>query len=395
MKIIFLDWKCFDRDETKAAFRDMGHEVVSFIHDDYNSDESDDFDRAFKEFAERSHPDFVFSYNYFPAVALACRDLELPYISFLYDSPYSYIYSYTLAFPTNHVFLFDSSLAEFFQSGGLSNVHYMVLPGMPEKMDVLLTRKYDKTRCFADVSFVGALYNEAHNFYDRMDLSKAPYVEGYLRGVMDAQKKISGYNFVEELLSDEILARLQEIYPVPKGDRTIETDGFRYADYFINRKITSEERIEYMTALGERFGKNYNIKLFTLDSDFKLPGIQNMGIARYEDEMPYVFHDSRININISLRSIKTGIPLRCMDIMAYGGFLLTNYQTDFMYDFVPGEEFVYYENCDDMLKKTEYYLTHESERADIAKNGQQKVRDYFTIEKVLTRMLDIAFEGDK
>ena len=104
-----------------------------------------------------------------------------------------------------------------------------------------------------------------------------------------------------------------------------------------------------------------------------------------------VFHDSRINLNISLRSIKTGIPLRCMDIMACGGLLLSNFQADFFHDFVPGEDFDYYENKEDMLSKVEYYLDHEKERAEIAANGQQKIRDFFTIEAVLKRILDTVF----
>ncbi len=335
----------------------------------------------------------VFSDNYFPAVALACGEMELPYISFLYDSPYSYIYSYTLAFPTNHVFLFDSSLAAYFQNGGLTNVHYMVLPGVPENADRLLKKTYDKKRMSADISFVGALYNEAHNFFDRIDFSKAPYLCGYVLGVMDAQNKIAGYNFVEELLTPEILDGLQDIFPVDREEKSIETPGFRYADYFINRKITSEERMEYLKAIGERFGGGYDIKLFTLDSGYKIPGVKNMGIAKYEEEMPLVFHDSKINLNISLRSIKTGIPLRCMDIMAAGGFLLSNYQADFFHDFVPGEDFDYYENKEDMLEKIEYYFSHDKERVEIAQNGRQKVIDYFSIEAVLGRIMDVVFAG--
>ena len=391
MKIIFLDWKCFDRDETKAALKSLGHEVIPFIHDDYNTDRSEAFDAAIKKTAESSGADAVFSYNFFPAVALACKDMNLPYISFLYDSPYSYIYSYTLAFPTNHVFLFDSSLAAYFQNGGLNNVHYMVLPGVPSNVDRLLKTDYNRGRMSADVSFVGALYNEAHNFYDRIDFSDAPYLEGYLRGVMEAQKQIAGYNFVEELLTDDILAKLQRIFPVEREEKSVETAGFRYAEYFIDRKITSEERMDYLTQIGKRFGRDHVVKLFTLDEKFSLPGIKNMGVARYEDEMPLVFHDSRINLNISLRSIKTGIPLRCMDIMASGGFLLSNYQADFLNDFVPGEDFDYYESRDDMLEKIEYYLSHEKERSEIAANGRQKIIDYFTIEAVFKRIMDTVF----
>ena len=70
--------------------------------------------------------------------------------------------------------------------------------------------------------------------------------------------------------------------------------------------------------------------------------------------------------------------------------MLTNYQADFMYDFVPGEDFDYYEDMEDMLGKVEYYLSHEKERADIAENGQRKVREHFTIKMVLSRILTTA-----
>ena len=40
-----------------------------------------------------------------------------------------------------------------------------------------------------------------------------------------------------------------------------------------------------------------------------------------------------------------------MDIMGSGGFLLTNYQEDFLDDFQPGEDLVFYESEDDFLDK--------------------------------------------
>ena len=60
----------------------------------------------------------------------------------------------------------------------------------------------------------------------------------------------------------------------------------------------------------------------------ELPNVINMGSVDYYDMMPYVFKCSDINLNITLRSIKTGIPLRAMDIMGAGGFLMSNYQVD-------------------------------------------------------------------
>ncbi len=391
MNILFIDWPCFDREETKEALVNLGHRVVPFFHEDYNASFSDTFDREIKESIEKNQIELVFSYNYYPLIALACKDENVYYMSFLYDNPYAYIYSYTLMFPTNIVFLFDSSLVEYFQKGGLTNVYYMNLPGAPSKIEELLQNDYDNSKFLADVSFVGALYNEAHNFYDRIDWTKNPYAKGYVQGLMDAQQKVSGYNFVEECLTPNILEQLQKLLPLEKEAKSIETDGFRFADYLINRKLTSRERMQYLEGIGRQFGNDYAIKLFTLDQNVKFPGVQNMGIATYETEMPYVFYHSKINLNISLRSIKTGIPLRCMDIMAAHGFLLTNYQSDFFIDFVPDEDFVFYENEEDLYTKIEYYLTHENERVEIAENGFRKVSTYFTPEQVLQRMFHVAF----
>ncbi len=395
MNILFIDWPCFDREETKEALANLGHNVIPFFHEDYNDTSSSTFDTEIKSSIEKNEIELVFSYNYYPLIALACKDENVWYMSFLYDNPYAYIYSYTLMFPTNIVFLFDSSLVDFFKKGGLKNVFYMNLPGAPQKLERLLEVDYDKSRYVSDISFVGALYNEAHNFYDRMDWTKNPYLKGYVQGIMDAQRKVNGYNFIEEMLTRDILKQMHELLPLEKDQTSIETDGFRFADYVVNRKLTSDERKDLLRGLGSRFGKDYSIKLFTIDDKVKIEGVENMGIATYETEMAYVFYHSKINLNISLRSIKTGVPLRCMDIMAAHGFLLSNFQSDFLIDFVPGEDFVYYESEADLYEKVEYYLTHEKERIEIAENGFQKIRQFFTVEDVLKRMFEVLSSYEK
>ena len=82
--------------------------------------------------------------------------------------------------------------------------------------------------------------------------------------------------------------------------------------------------------------------------------------------MPLVFSQSKINLNISLKTIKTGIPLRVADVMGCGGFVLSNYQQELEEYFVIGEECVVYENLQDMFLKAQYYLEHEEERKRIA-----------------------------
>ena len=115
----------------------------------------------------------------------------------------------------------------------------------------------------------------------------------------------------------------------------------------------------------------------------------NRGSAASFKEACYIFRYSRINLNITLRSIRTGIPLRAFEIIGSGGFLLTNYQEDFLDYFEPGVDYVYYVSYDDLLEKIEYYLTHEEERAQIARNGYEKVKKYHTYKNRFDEMVKI------
>ena len=111
--------------------------------------------------------------------------------------------------------------------------------------------------------------------------------------------------------------------------------------------------------------------------------------------MPYVFNNSRINLNITLRSIKSGIPLRAMDICGAGGFLMSNYQADFYDYFTPGEDIILYESTEDMLNKCKYYLTHDSERERIAKNGRARIEEAHTYDIRFEEIFNIVFNTQK
>ena len=97
-------------------------------------------------------------------------------------------------------------------------------------------------------------------------------------------------------------------------------------------------------------------------------------------------------MNISLRSIHTGIPLRAFDIMGCGGFMITNFQEDFLQHFEPDEEVVFYSSYDELLEKVDYYLNHDEERKRIARNAQQKVEAEHTYLQRAQTMLSFANE---
>lgn len=385
MKVLFLDSPSFGKLDMIAAMKEKDFDVELFNHKllhEYNCKEFDDF---FDSTVFGKHFDFVFSLNYFPSISNGCRRNHLKYLSFVYDNPLVSLYSYTLINPCNYVFLFDKACYLDFAKEGIHTVYYLPLCANTKRLSGMKLPPEKQSIISGDVSFVGSLYNEEHNFLDRMtDLDD--YTKGYLDAIMNSQRKINGYFFIEELLTPNILASLKkslEYKTLPGGT---ESDSYIYAYYFIARKITSLERIDLLKQVSKRF----NTKVYTHNPTPEFPHAQNMGAVDYYDVMPHIFKNSKINLNITLRSIRSGMPLRALDIMGAEGFLLSNYQEDFLDYFVPGEDFDYYDGSEDLLNKIEYYLSHEKERCEIAHNAFRKMQNDHTYVKRLETMLEIA-----
>jgi len=387
MNILFLDWPCFCREDILQFFQNRGDSVSLFHHPEYHLRKSSSFSEAASFTLESNHYDFCFSYNFFPLMSTACFRHNTKYVAFVYDSPQVKLYSYTVTYPTNYIFLFDSYLVNKFRTEGLLAFYYMPLPVNADRIHTLLQMPYDYTRLSADISFVGSLYNESHTLYDSVS-SIPEYARGYLDAIMQAQSHVYGYSFLEECLTPFIIESMQSSVHYQKNPDGVEPLSYIFSNYYLCRKLTSMERIRLLTQAAALFP----LKLFTANESFFIPNAVNMGTSDYQTETPYIFHNSKINLNITLRSIPSGIPLRCMEILSCGGFLLTNYQADFLRHFIPGKDFVYFDGENDMLQKIDYYLKHETERCEIADSGYDKVLRYHSFEIIFEQIFNIIFE---
>lgn len=384
MKLLFLDSPAFAKEDMLDAFRSCGIHCDLFLHEDYKERHSTAFETAFFSALEKASYDFVFSFNYFPILSRCCQTFGIKYVSYVYDSPLVALYSCTLINPCNYVFLFDKATYLTFHNVGIQTVYYLPLAANVKRLTSLSCPAVLLDKVTSDVSFVGSLYNEEHNFYDRLG-SISDYTRGYLDSIMAAQQQVYGCSFLEELLTPDILEDLQKCIPYKPMPDGAESAAYVYANYFLCRKITSNERLSLLKAASERFP----LKLYTHHPSTELSSAEFIGPIDYYHTMPLVFQNSRINLNITLKSIQTGIPLRCMDIMGSGSFLLSNFQSDFLDDFVPGEDFAYYESADDFLAKIQYYLSHENERQQIVANCTGKMRDAHTFECRVHTILNI------
>lgn len=397
MKILIIENKSFGLEDLKSVLKLMGYTYTLIKFSDATNTDCKKFTDEFEKITEATKYDCVFSFNFFPVVSNNCNKINLPYISLIYDSPQIKTFSYTIINPCNHVFVFDSADYFRFHDQGIKTIEYMPLPVNVHRLDKQLG-EYSKPKAespdnttnpnySSDISFIGSLYNEKHNLYDRLVNSGIKnYTKGYLDAVMDIQNNIYGAYYLEDLLNGDVLDDMMNKMEITTNPDGVETPAYVYANYFLCRKMATTQRLQILNALNFSLASKYKVNLYTHNPPNNLGNINCFHAIDYYDDMPHVLRQSKINLNITLRSIRSGIPLRCMDILGCGGFLLSNYQEDFLRHFVEGEDLVLYDSTTDLINKCEYYLEHEDKRKSIAKSGYEKVKENHNYEKVLNAM---------
>ena len=372
MKLLTLKWDCFGYSHIRNAFKRAGFELceVDFPRDKEDARNSEILAKIVVEGIQRNNADAVFSFNYFPVAAIAAAACKVKYISWTYDSPYIFLYSKTIELPTNYAFVFDKNEYYNLRNKGVNTVYYLPMAADTDYFDTVKLTASEEKYYEADIAMIGSMYTEKRHDLIRHFDGLDNYTSGYLCGIMDAQKQLYGISILEKSLTPEIIKNIQKVCPLYATGDGIEDVEWVAANYFIARKLTSIERYEMIKALSEK----YKVSLYTPEKTGQLPKVDNKGTVEYYRDSPKAIKKAKINLNISLRSIVTGIPQRAFDIMGCGGFLLTNYQSDFEEYFEAGKDYVYFESKDDLIEKAGYYLEHEDERNSIASSGYEKVK---------------------
>lgn len=375
--ILFLEWNSFGNEYMKRAWKKRGDTVVSFP---FSTKDDTRFDaeltkRLVMALMAQKY-DYLFSFNYFPVAAMAAKACRIRYVSWVYDSPYAQLYSETVHYETNDIRVFDRTEADRLQKLGVETVSYMPLAADTAYYDTFSKQKGNGYQ--AQVSFVGALYTDKRQqLYERLE-ALPPYEKGYLDGVVEMQKRIYGSNLLEEALTPSLVEKMQQASPLQPHPDAFATPAWYYANYYLGRKVTALERTELLKVIAQKA----ELKIYTKDTQQELQPYIYPPVDYYT-QAPLVYKNSKINLNITLKSIQTGIPLRVFDIMGCGGFLLTNYQEDMFSFFEPDEDFVYYTEEQDLVEKVSYYLKHDAQREKIAKNGYEKVNRFHTFQNRL------------
>lgn len=329
---------------------------------------------------------FVFSINFFPAISYTCNHFKVPYVCWSVDSPVPELFSNALKNEWNRIFLFDHAQYEFFRPFNPEHIFYLPLATNVKRWENVILNMTDDdfAKYDADVSFVGSLYTEKCR-YDNLSIS--PYTQGFVDGLMEAQLKVYGYNFISDNLNDRVIDEIAGADPdfYEGSDTFADTRRYLVSHQYIGMKLASLERERTLNRLAEHF----RVTLYTHSNTSPLKSIDCRGGVSTLTEMPKVFHASKINLNMTMRPIETGLSLRVWDILGCGGFLLSNYQAEIPEYFEIGKDLETYESMEELEQKVQYYLNHEDERIEIAISGYEKVAKFHTYELRIAEMIRI------
>ena len=394
MRILYYDWDEFNGEDCRDAMTRLGHEVETIRLDQLGGDLTPETQQEFKwrfdrrDDSGKRYFDLVYSFDYFPSISEVCRKYDIPYVSWVFDCPHYPLFSPSIHNEVNRIFVFDRDLYRKLKDRGVQTVHHCPLAvnakRLSEVCQSLDGENGGEIEYLHDVCFLGSLYDNEFNFYDQWTGIPAEIKE-YLEQVIQSQEKVFGY----DLFSDERVLSGSDIERISDFINIEDTGRYRidYSDVIrdiFRKKVTVNERRNILTEMG----KHFDTVVYTNPDAALIPNVDNLGIVSYTDKMPEIFHRSRINLNISLRCITSGVSLRVMDVLAAGGFLLTTYTSEIAEYFQDGVDLAIARTPEEMIDKAEYYLTHEDQRKKIARNGQKKVFEKFAYTKLLPGVLE-------
>ena len=380
MNLLIFEWNGLMQPTLESALLDHHCHFRRFSYCFHDDNQDAFFEERFAKHLSNHQYDAVISFNFFPLVSNICEQFHIPYLAWCYDSPVRLLNKTALANSCNYVFMFDQREVSDYQKQGFTQVYHMPLAVYPKQLKKQLQIRHPEYAC--DVSFIGNLHHG--NFTDFV-IPLSDYDKGYLQGLINLQRNLSG-NFVLDFISvRELLERFNPVYQRYTNNPDYELSEENFS-FLFGKYVTEQERLYLLKAISQVC----EMHVYSNASDQIPDSCVYRGTADYFREMPYIFHESKINLNPTFHCIRSGIPLRALDIMASKGFLLCNAQEEMFSYFTPFEDFVFYDSVNQAADLVKYYLAHDDLREQIAANGQQKCFDLFSYDKILPQMFEIA-----
>ncbi len=385
MRILYVYGKATTKDIVRVL-RKLKYQVEEYSEKQENSVLNDEMIERLVKYINLHKITHLMTISLLYNVAVAAYKTGIKYVSIIWDSPYLKMYTPFGKLPNCWFSVFDKLDYKEFKEAGYPHILYQPLSVCKSDVVKWNAKKRLNGKYREDIAFVGSIYD--HNPYDQVMGSFPPEIHSYFAGIFEESAfKWDGVNRLYGKTSPEMLKYMQILNPQFKIENTFDISDERYFEtVFLSRKIANIERTCVLNMLAEYF----DVAFYTYkDEDHsQLVNVRIMPPVPTGEETSLLYAGTKINLNISIKGIEGGTPLRVMEIMGAGGFTMTNYCEETLELFEENKEIVVFKTPEELVEKAAYYLEHDEERERIADAGRRKVLQCYTYERKLKQLMD-------
>lgn len=328
----------------------------------------------------------VITQNFTATVAEACHRKKVPYISWIYDAPQLAIYCDEAKYDECYIFMFDKSETSRLKEVGIPKVYHRPLAANLAQSGGINITDEDIKKYSSDVAFVGTIYS--NDYYKELYNKLSPDMQKHFDAIIENNYCKWNGNRIFDTLDEAEIELLYNGMNKAGLERLMIPQRTLIEVLVFSKEIAGRERVELINEVAQIC--DTVLYTYTPDNYKDIIKARLCEPVYMENEMYKVFYASKINLNMTLRGIETGLPQRIFDIMSVGGFVMSNWQEEIGELFDIDKDIVVYHSVDEYLDKVKYYLDHENERVRVGVNGYMRVRDNYTYPIILKQMLDFV-----
>ncbi len=335
---------------------------------------------------EVSKYDYAITQDFSVNVAEACHRTGTPYISWIYDSPQIALFTDYALYSENYVFCFDKMLIKRLEEYGLKHIYYQPLAANIRKLDSIKTNASLISKYSADVSFVGQMYRTKplNKLFSKMTSSE---IDSFISLCGNLCFSWTAEDPIFNSVVYETSSFLQKYIPEKDYDIFHMAPSYSGVALFVCPFVTQFERSEIIYDAANLC----NTVIYTRDSDVEYIK-EYAGCEAHppiKGDIPFiVYKSSSLNLNVTLRSIETGVPQRIFDITGSHGAVITNYQKEIEDLFEPDSDIIVFHSREEFTEKTRFYLDHPSELQRIKDNGYKHTKAEYNYSASLNKIFN-------
>ena len=297
MKLILYSWNANNEQILADNLSGLGFEVVWFRKECKHYTRDMELAMELLPFIHAHGAEAVISFNYFPMLSMICNTCRIPYYAWVYDCPHFTLYAKQIALPCNRIGIFDREMVRHLREDhGIDTVYHVPLAADVPYFDSIIGQasEEEKERFRCDISFVGSLYTDAHNYYDRLfgTASKAADESGIHRQCFAYHEDHLGQAVLDGRIDLHMMQTQMEKLGLMLGEDYDAKPEEILLAAVLEKKVTVEERRILLTRManysagnsgtgnkpdadtGKGLGGQYDFRLYTGSDTGALPALE-------------------------------------------------------------------------------------------------------------------------